>query len=130
MTGADGARDFLRHALILRPDALAPLLQGDVWEYANKLHLGRYFGGFSTTTGEGAWEDAMREWEQVGSYVDMLDNQGAAVDRELGIAASPRTVKPPAPRRGQLGQGQKKAARPLGWVVTLATLGLPLILRK
>lgn len=129
LTEADGARDFLRHALILRPDALAPLLAGDVWGYADKLHRGRYFGGFSTTIGEGPEKDAMREWEQIGSYVDMLDNQGAEVDQALGMPPTPRTKKPP-PGRSVNGPSIKKASRPLGWVVTIATLGLPLILRK
>lgn len=130
-TAADGARDFLRHALVLRAAALAPLLAGDVWNYARILREQNYYGGFSTTTGEGELQDKQRRWEQIASYVDMIDAQGAEVHKALSLPVPPRTKKPPRPG-GPLGGSTvqpKKPGRPLGWVVSLVA-AIPLILRK
>jgi hypothetical protein len=131
-----GADDFLRHALTLRPSAMAPLLAGDVWNYARILREQNYYGGFSKTLGEGPWEDAMRRWEQIGGYVDMIDAQGAIVNRDLGMPTRAKSPKPAPPKpggnQGQTAPGAKPRSpgRPLGLIVTMATIGLPLILRK
>lgn len=131
-TAQAGAEDFVRHAVVLRSSALDPLLKGDVWNYARILRELNYYHGFSKTEGEGADKEAMRRWEQISGYVTMIDNQGAAIDAELGVSPTPRTKIPPPPSGGgkNVGPGPKKAGRPLALIVTAASLAIPLIYGK
>lgn len=85
LTNDDGARDFLKHALVYRKAAHVAAKTGDVRAYASALYgdgSAPYYGGFGAT----------RE-ARIQSYVDFLSSQLAIVDRALGTGP---TVEPTA----------------------------------
>lgn len=78
LTNDDGARDFLKHALVHRKAAHAAVKTGDVRAYAEALYgdgSAPYYGGFGATRAA-----------RIQSYVDFLSGQLAIVDRALGAA--------------------------------------------
>jgi len=102
-SASDGARDFLKHALVYRPSAAVAVLTGNPQAYATALYgngKAPYFGGFGATVPE-----------RIQSYVTFLESNAREVDRELGlpppaidVASTPATPTRPgsnaAPRRG------------------------------
>ena len=122
LTHDDGARDFLKHALVYRPAARAAVLTGDSRAYAKALYgdgSAPYYGGFGATVPE-----------RIQSYVDFLDRNAALVDRELGTQAPdlPASIDYRPPFGAPL-----TSARPRGSAVVffaLAALAAALVIRR
>lgn len=113
-----GARDFLRHAIILRPKAYEAALSGDARWFAEELRASNYYHGFSTTKGEGPEADAARWNEQVTGYETMLNHNAAKIDAWLGLqppVIAKRPVKP------GLTKAKKRSAGPLAALALAAS---------
>lgn len=111
-----GVRDFLRHALILRPKAAVAVLTGDSRAYARALYgngKAPYFGGFGATVDE-----------RIDSYVRFLDSNAVEVDAALGLP-------PPAIERAPVGSSSasSSSSNPFPLVLLAAAAGYLLIRR-
>jgi hypothetical protein len=111
-----GVRDFLRHALVLRPKAAAALLTGDSRAYARALYgngKAPYFGGFGATVEE-----------RIGSYVRFLDSNAAEVDAALGLP-------PPAIERAPVNASNSStSSSPFPFVLFAAAAAGYLLIRR